>query len=350
MSQIALPLYIAPSLPCSALELMSSPTPFAIVPRILAMEDDKIWYSANVPWPADFPTHDDIAKACAKSGFNRNGVCIRVAGKPRLWVKYGHSTNLRGEGRTQAHVAKIVNANPAGVVRVPDVHLGFSRKGCEYIVMDFVQGVTLEQCKSPNGGYYKKDLEAVAAAFWQLTEIKMPADTAPGPVGGGRIGHDFFNECRSMLEYPTVEHLEAQINKVLRPVGAIRLRVDFKSETADGLVLCLSDPNDSNFMYDSERQLWAIDFGRTCFLPPSFVSFSLTPLTGPSDVFVRRVARLVNYPQSANITALSIASGQLIMSGNNYLGATAMRSPTTSDIKRWAEGIAKVKTDNRKVG
>jgi len=184
------------------------------------MGDDRVWYSASVP--ADFPTHDNIVNSCARVGFNRNGVCIRVAGKPRFWVKYGiHSkdSEIRGEGRTQAHVARIVNANPASVFRVPNVYLGFSRGECGYIVMDCVQGTTLAQRMLLKGYYEKKDIKAVAAAFQQLTDIKLPAGTAPGPVGGGLIGHDFFVDCLSALKYPTVESLEAQINEVCFPLA-----------------------------------------------------------------------------------------------------------------------------------
>jgi len=60
-------------------------------------------------------------------------------------------------------------------------------------------------------------VKAVVAAVWRLTDIKMPADTAPGPIGGGRIGHDFFVDFLSALEYPTVGHLEDQINAVRFP-------------------------------------------------------------------------------------------------------------------------------------
>jgi hypothetical protein len=110
------------------------------------MADDQVWHSANIL--ADFPTHDDIFNSCATAGYNRNSVCIRVAGKPRFWVKYGKDSVIRGKGRTQAHVAGIVNANPASVVYVPEVHLGFSRGKRGYIVMDFVQGTTLAERKS----------------------------------------------------------------------------------------------------------------------------------------------------------------------------------------------------------
>ena len=181
------------------------------------MGHDRIWHSANVP--ADLPTHDEIVDLCDKAGFCRNGVCIRVSGKPRFWVKYARDTVIRGEGRTQAHVAGVVNSNPASVVRIPNVYLGFSRGDRGYIVMDFVQGTTFAQRKSPKGYYYKKDIGVVAAAVRQLIDIKMPVGTAPGPVGGGYIGHDFFVECLSALAYPTVRHLEEQINEVCVPLA-----------------------------------------------------------------------------------------------------------------------------------
>ena len=105
-------------------------------------------------------------------------------------------------------------------------------------------------------------------------------------------------------------------NKVLRLTG-VGYRVNFQIETADGLVLCPSDPNDSNFIIDDVGNLWAIDFGRTCFLPPSFVSYSLT---SSSDGFVQSIARRVNYPQSANLQRMYVASGRLIIFDDSTSG------------------------------
>jgi len=105
-------------------------------------------------------------------------------------------------------------------------------------------------------------------------------------------------------------------NKALR-ISGYGDRVNFQIETADGLVLCPSDPNDSNFMIDDEGNLWVIDFGRTCFLPSSFVSYSLTMT---SDIFVLTVARRVNYPRSANLTPMLAASGRMTIFNDNTLG------------------------------
>nr|VWO99154.1 Protein kinase domain-containing protein [Ganoderma boninense] len=288
-------------------------------------DTDRVWFSADLP--AGFPTRNRIVRSCDRAGFNRNGVYIQVEGKPRYWVKYGRRSLIRSEGRTQARVAGVVNANPANAFRIPHVYLGFSRGKRGYIVMDFVLGATIAQRKLPNGSYDKKDIKAVAAAVQQLIDIRMPANTAPGPFGGGLIGHDFFVESLSSITYPSVAHLEAQINEVLR-LSQNNLRVDFQTETANGLVLCPSDPNDSNFIIDEGGTLWAIDFGRTSFLPPSFVSYSLR---SSSDRFVQSIASHIICPMSANLPAMWAASGMLVIFNDNTLGAV---QPPSGSIAR----------------
>ncbi|KAI0324548.1 hypothetical protein GY45DRAFT_1262642 [Cubamyces sp. BRFM 1775] len=275
---------------------------------------ERVWLLASLP--EGFPTRNSIVRACDRAGFNRNGVCIQVGGKPRYWVKYGRRSRIQSEGRTQAHVAGIVNANPESTFRVPHVYLGFLRGRRGYIVMDFVLGATIARRKSPSGSYDKNDIKAVAAAVQQLINIRMPANTAPGPVGGGFIGHDFFVESLSSITYSSVAHLEAQVNEVLR-LPKTTLRVDFQTETVNGLVLCPSDPNDTNFIIDEGGNLWVIDFGRTSFLPPSFVSYSLT---SSSDRFVQRIAARIVCPPSANLPAMRAASGRLVIFNDNTLG------------------------------
>ncbi|TRM70298.1 hypothetical protein BD626DRAFT_26966 [Schizophyllum amplum] len=156
------------------------------------MEEDEIWHPADAN-TGDLPTHDGIVLLCREANFLRNGVCVQVAGNPRFWVKYSDRSLIRSEGRTQAYVANIVNNNPASVFHIPNVHLGFSRGTRGYIAMDFVQGTTIAQRKALKGGYLVDDKIAVAAAIQQLISIKVPATTAPGPVGGGRIRHMLFN-------------------------------------------------------------------------------------------------------------------------------------------------------------
>jgi hypothetical protein len=176
------------------------------------MSIEKVEYHA-VDAPADLPSRDTIIRDCAAAGYCQNGICFKVEGIPRFWIKYGVGITL-GEARTQHQVAQIVNADPATVVRVPDVYLVFLRGRCRYIVMQHVAGDTVASRRLSTGKYAKGDLAAVAAAVKQLVSIRVPAGTPPGHVGGGPIGHDFFLDCESSCEYPTVGHLQAQVNKV----------------------------------------------------------------------------------------------------------------------------------------
>jgi hypothetical protein len=296
------------------------------------MSSDHVEYHAADP-PADLPSCDTIVQQCAAAGFRQNGICFEVEDSPRFWIKYSDDITL-GEALTQNQVAQIVNADPTSVVRVPEVYFVFSRQPYRYIVMQHVAGDTVASRQLREGKYVKGDVAAVAAAVKQLTSIRVPAGTSPGHVGGGRIGHNFFLDCQSSCEYPTVGHLQKQINKVCfqvllvprtdipaapvanKLVAPQNFSVDFSGETAEGLVLCPSNIDPSNFIISSEGTAFAIDFARTGYMPPSFVSYSLTHW----KPFTRMVARLVQYPKSANLIAMQVAAGQLVITGNNLLG------------------------------
>jgi hypothetical protein len=139
-----------------------------------------------------------------------------MKGFPRYWVKYGDLTV--GEGLTQDYVARIVNTDPSSTFRVPEVFVIFSLGWCRYIVMEFVSGKTVADRKSLTTGKYQEgDPKAAVSAVRQLIELRVPAGTPPGPIGGGTIGHDFFVEYRSAVKYPKVEYLHRQIKRV-RPL------------------------------------------------------------------------------------------------------------------------------------
>lgn len=187
----------------------------------MSVDQDKVEYYAPGA-PTDLPSRNTIAQHCAsaQAGYSQNGISFEVGGIPRFWIKYGFVRGITlGEALTQDQVAKIVNADPASasVVRVPEVYLVFLRHVCRYIVMQHVAGDTVESRWLSTGKSYREgasDLAGVVAAVKRLISICVPSDTRPGHVGGGPIGHSIFYECMSSCEYPTVHHLEAQINNV----------------------------------------------------------------------------------------------------------------------------------------
>ena len=98
------------------------------------MSVDQVEFNA-ADAPADIPSYDSIVQHCDAAGYSKNGVCFKVEGIPRFWIKYGGRIITLGEARTQGQVPKIVNAYPASVVRVPEVYLVFLRDRCRYSVM-----------------------------------------------------------------------------------------------------------------------------------------------------------------------------------------------------------------------
>ena len=86
-------------------------------------------------------------------------------------------------------------------------------------------------------------------------------------------------------------------------------RVNFNDEVLDGLRLCPSDINRTNFKKGLQGEIVALDFGTTCFLPPSFFAFAMAE---GEDSFTRLVARYVKYPASANLRATLDASYFLV--------------------------------------
>ncbi|EDR12539.1 uncharacterized protein LACBIDRAFT_312064 [Laccaria bicolor S238N-H82] len=95
------------------------------------------------------------------------------------------------------------------------------------------------------------------------------------------------------------------------------MNVEFGKEAQEDLVLCPSDLNAANFLVDESGRLWVIDFGRTCFMPRSFLSYSLNETYDP---FTRLVQGGVRYPEHPNLKAMVAAADILTISGRNTVG------------------------------
>ena len=94
-------------------------------------------------------------------------------------------------------------------------------------------------------------------------------------------------------------------------------RVSFHDEALNGLRLCPSDINRTNFKKGLQGKIVALDFDATCFLPPSFFAFAMA---AAEDRFTRLVAKYVKYPASSNLEAMLRASYYLVPFGTNNIG------------------------------
>ncbi|KAF5313761.1 hypothetical protein D9619_013716 [Psilocybe cf. subviscida] len=226
---------------------------------------------------------------------------------PYAWVKYGSSIQ-RGEAWTQHFVASTVNPRPMCTVRVPHVYLAFQWDDCVFIVMEYIHG-------SPCTVH---DIPLVASAVHPLIQIQAPptAAAAPGPLHGGLIEHPFFVDNIASVVYNSVAQLESHI-LALRRLGQT---VDFATEVREqGLRLCPSDLDNSNFLLNTNGTIVAIDFGATCFLPPSFFSFALYVST--RSIFHQLLAREIEtaYPRSAQLSNMLDAAYTLVPYGKNNI-------------------------------
>ncbi|KAI6139569.1 hypothetical protein BKA82DRAFT_4223110 [Pisolithus tinctorius] len=221
-----------------------------------------------------------------------------------VWVKYGPTITM-GEALTQHFVAQAINGKADAAVRVPSVYLAFRSRCYGYIVMEYIDGSTCDD----------SDAELVAAAVRSLIAIRGPT-AAPGPVGGGPIVHRFFADWESSVTYDSVQLLEEHVNRILAHEGRSE-RVSFGPEVeAHGLRLCPCDMNQTNFMKDLKGMIVALDFGASCFLPPSFFAFALHE----GDYFTQLVARRLKHPASTQLKPMLIASYILVVFGTNKIG------------------------------
>lgn len=75
------------------------------------MSVDQVEFNA-ADAPADIPSYDSIVQHCDAAGYSKNGVCFKVEGIPRFWIKYGGRIITFGEARTQDQVSKDCECRP----------------------------------------------------------------------------------------------------------------------------------------------------------------------------------------------------------------------------------------------
>ncbi|KAK0207369.1 hypothetical protein IW262DRAFT_1443504 [Armillaria fumosa] len=173
------------------------------------------------------------------------------------WIKYVPRIAM-GEARTQAFIANIVNSDKDCVVRVPHVYFAFRYKRIGYIIMQHIHG---HDCNEDN-------LNEIARAVKRLLSIKSET-RSPGPVRGGPVAHRFFADHQSDIRYNSVSELQEHVNNILAKAG-YPCRVDFNKEDSGNLSLCLDGIHPGNFRKDTHDRLFALDFGKTNFLPSAF--------------------------------------------------------------------------------
>lgn len=115
-----------------------------------------------------------------------------------------------GEALTQDMVAKVFNADPDAVVRVPRVYQAFWTERVEFHIGFKTGYIVMEYIDAPDCD--EGDFQLVAEAVQSLISVKGPS-SAPGPVGGGPVVHPLY-DGESPITYATVKELERHMKGV----------------------------------------------------------------------------------------------------------------------------------------
>ena len=92
--------------------------------------------------------------------------------------------------------------------------------------------------------------------------------------------------------------------------------VDFNEEDGGNLSLCLDDIHPGNFRKDASGQIFALDFGKTIFLPFAFQDLAFAD----GSVLAEDIGDPLNYSKSKYGGALRLAAGRLHLFNNSSHG------------------------------
>ncbi|KAF2757101.1 phosphotransferase family protein [Pseudovirgaria hyperparasitica] len=188
-----------------------------------------------------------------------------------LVMKFG-PTVLASEGETMRYVTtKFPDVRLPRVYRYFDINQpsSYSDSGVEgYIVMDYIDGVSLDTCWDElNSGLQDSVVDQVAAMINQLQSIH---NDHPGVIGGGASCGIVFSDYGAG-PFPTREIFQKWIK------WKLCLSKYFKQALPDTLplqcpyfVLVHGDLSPRNLILDTRNQVWLIDWGCTGFYPPIF--------------------------------------------------------------------------------
>jgi hypothetical protein len=149
--------------------------------------------------PYDLPTPTTVIEYCEQQDYHASRVSFPDTASPLFCIEFGYDIT-KDEVLKQVFIGSLVNAIPNTAVFVPKVFSAFVCAGKSYIVMEYIRGRDSTTSKG--------DLPKVAAAVQQLVSISSDR------ISPGLIKHHFFYEWVSTAPYPSVKHLQAQINRV----------------------------------------------------------------------------------------------------------------------------------------
>jgi tRNA A-37 threonylcarbamoyl transferase component Bud32 len=190
-----------------------------------------------------------------------------------LVLKSGRGV-LASEGETMSYVMKKFPG-----VRLPKVHRYFSvdcplsYHGTEgYIVMDYVDGLSLDACWDKLSPDVHKDIATQVGAM--VNQLQSVHFDHPGAIGGGVSRGIWFSDYGAG-PFTTKAGFENWINWKLELGKACKqASADVPRISCNYFVLVHGDLSPRNVIVDTNDQVWLIDWGCAGFYPPIFEAAS----------------------------------------------------------------------------
>jgi aminoglycoside phosphotransferase (APT) family kinase protein len=167
----------------------------------------------------------------------------------RLVVKFGYFVTAQ-EFRNQQIAKQRLDAD---IVNVPTAYRFVQEGGVGYIVMDYVNGDTLNLASARN-------MAAKLGAV--LDHIHQQRGTIPGSLGGGLVSGVLWPEHEE-VEFSKTEDLELWLN---RPSSNLEHKLDLRCHT---LSMCHMDFNPRNIIVDGSR-IYVVDWSAAGYFPRFF--------------------------------------------------------------------------------
>ncbi|KAG8932419.1 hypothetical protein FRC01_014145 [Tulasnella sp. 417] len=225
-----------------------------------------------------------------------------------VFVKRANS-ELREEGANQAYLYQ-QSLRSANAPRVPEVFEVF-HDGSTYLVMEHVSSPSFKEWidAAPDSQQRVERDEAaiklIAMTVDWVMKCPLPEGVSFGPVGGGRMQHQFFGMEEAPIPFETTFAFEVYVNEALKCVrGQVKPSITLTDEDS---FFCPSDVNLGNFLWDGEK-VWVVDLQHYNVVPHSLASWYFHENT---NRVVKAVADLIELKPSAQdkLTLLARAAG-----------------------------------------
>ncbi|KAG8909552.1 hypothetical protein FRC00_009894 [Tulasnella sp. 408] len=210
------------------------------------------------PQPA-LPNNEAIAQFCLQHDPEPTsvGVSFPLSQGGSVWIKFGAFVSL-AEAQTQRYVFDRID--PQWSLRVAQVFHEFEKDGVVYVVMEEIEGETVEQLEN-----FHIAIERIGRALDEFIRIPPPEGEALGPIGGGIMEHPMFPDVQAATRYESKKALGDHIMRIFK-LTKDNLDVDFEE---DARIMWPADFHEANFKFVGEKVYW-FDYRNVNVLPESF--------------------------------------------------------------------------------